>query len=190
MEVDSSQADIMASQSQVTLSQDPSQVPPSQESTSHFRNSTKHVFDHIILFNWEKDLENPFKIYSVNDFQSKEIPQEWLLHQVRDSSRCRKLKPLPTLPGEILTLFAKVEKGCSRTRHKDVLEALNLEFNQYLREGQSISVAYPRMVQNNRYRVLARNSYDSLEQPLVSDVGILKILLFTSLFHTNSFSID
>lgn len=97
METQSSQIDIMGSQSQ-------SEVRPTLR-------PTKHIYDQVILFHWNSTNNEPFRIYEKDHFSPLEIRDVWLIYQMKPDSRWRPLKKVAKLPGEKVSLFAKVEKG-------------------------------------------------------------------------------
>lgn len=151
-EMDSSQVDIMATQ-----------MPYSQD--RRLRAST-HEYTDIILFKWKPEVHEPFQIYNKDQFSNTEILEEWLLYQMVPSSRCRQLKPFEKFPGEVFSMFGKVEKDTSNTRKMDILKALNVEFRGFIRNNMAYKEAYKALVESNPYRVLAFNSYDRYETPL------------------------
>lgn len=54
----------------------------------------------------------------------------------------------------------------------EILEHLNTEFSTTLKEMKDFGNCYTKMVYNHPYRVLASNSYDWQEQPLMDSSSI------------------
>lgn len=69
------------------------------------------TFNYIIFFNWNEEFQRPFKIFSRKQFGSDEIKDRCYEKYLSDEFRVWKIKPLKSLPGQKLSLFAKVE-GC------------------------------------------------------------------------------
>lgn len=67
-----------------------------------------YIYGYIILFNWGEGLKKPFKIFPRKAF-AKEIKDRVIEKELPDKFRVKKLKPFTSLPGQILSLFAKVE---------------------------------------------------------------------------------
>ena len=71
----------------------------------------KFFYGYVILFNWDESKLSPFKMYARKEFTKEEIPNQWLETKLIDKWRLKKLKPLSPLPGQKMSIFAKVE-GC------------------------------------------------------------------------------
>lgn len=69
-------------------------------------------YDRVILFNWDHWPNRlPFQSFPKTHFLPGEISLEWLKYQMVPKSRMRKLEPFKSLPGQSLSMFAKVEQG-------------------------------------------------------------------------------
>lgn len=64
---------------------------------------------YVILFNWKEDLKKPFKMFPRKAFTQDEIRDDIIAKQLPNLFRLKKLKPLKPLPGQRMSLFAKVE---------------------------------------------------------------------------------
>lgn len=150
----------------------------------------KFHYGYVILFNWCVKAMKPFKMFPRRTFSNQEISDYWMENNVEDQYRIKKLKPLRTLPGEKMSLFAKVESckylsyyyflffsiifceniiGCDSRRKEVIVDYLNDNYQEILKEKKTILESYSDMVKNNPYRVLASYSYDWDEKPLRSD---------------------
>ena len=69
------------------------------------------VYAYVILFNWKENIQKPFKMYTRKSL--KEILEYTINNHLKDDFRIKCLKPLMSLPGEKLSLFARVEAGMS-----------------------------------------------------------------------------
>lgn len=67
------------------------------------------IFGFVILFNWDESKQKPFKLFPRKAFP--EIREVYLQRDLPDEYRIKKLRPLKPLPGQIMSLFAKVESG-------------------------------------------------------------------------------
>ena len=67
------------------------------------------VYGYVILFNWKEGVKKPFKMYTRNSL--KEIMEYTINNHLKEEFRVKCLKPLRSLPGEKLSLFARVEDG-------------------------------------------------------------------------------
>lgn len=63
----------------------------------------------IILFNWSVEIMKPFKVFPRRSFGKDEICDYWIDNKLEDQWRIKKLKALSPLPGQKMSLFAKVE---------------------------------------------------------------------------------
>ena len=70
-----------------------------------------YTYDFIILFNWNVDLVCPFSQHAVSLFNDNEIKPEWLSKNLGVTSRVSKLRNLSPFPGQVVSLFAKIELG-------------------------------------------------------------------------------
>ena len=103
--MESSQVDIMASQLP------DSEVATQLISSSAPSGSTSHKYSHLVLFNRGNGVKSPFKKFPKKQFFISEIRDEWIKYQMQANSRKRKLKPISSLPGVTMSLFAKLESG-------------------------------------------------------------------------------
>ena len=67
------------------------------------------VFGFIILFNWKDGNSKPFRMYPRTVLP--EIGDYFIDRNLPGSFRLRRLRPLKHLPGETLSLFAKVDQS-------------------------------------------------------------------------------
>ena len=72
-----------------------------------------HDYDGCVLFQWEVDLEFPFSVHKLSDFTQKDIKPEWIIKNLGIASRVFKLRKLTPFPGNVVSLFAKIETGMS-----------------------------------------------------------------------------
>lgn len=63
---------------------------------------------YLILFNWDENITKPFNIYPRKNF-AQEIKDRSIERHLPDDLRVKKLKHLKSLPGQQMSLFAKVE---------------------------------------------------------------------------------
>ena len=87
-------------------------------------------YHHVILFNWDPNVENPFEVYQRNSFSSSEIPEAWYTKVLSPTCRHQKLK-LAGLRGPSYSVFCKIEKGM-------VLISLEEVIRYHLNSSQSI----------------------------------------------------
>lgn len=85
-------------------------LPPTQFPRQRPIESSRE-YSHLIFFNWSSGLTKHFKTFPISEFSEDEIRPGWINYQMRFESRCRPLKPLRKLPGQTVSLFAKIEKG-------------------------------------------------------------------------------
>lgn len=71
----------------------------------------RFIYRFVILFNWNESLPRPFKMFPRNSFTTDEIPDAWIDRKLMDKWRLRTLKPLAELPGQKMSIFAKVDGG-------------------------------------------------------------------------------
>ena len=72
---------------------------------------SEYEFSKVILFNRTENEGRPFVIYPRAMFTRDEIREPWLQGNIDIKSRKKLLKPISSLEGKELSLFAKVEKG-------------------------------------------------------------------------------
>ena len=65
----------------------------------------------LILFHWSPHKHDPFQAYLISQFPESDIRRAWIENVLTAKWRKRRLNPLSILPGETLSLFAKVESG-------------------------------------------------------------------------------
>ena len=70
---------------------------------------TSFTYGFAILFNWDEKVQKPFKIFPRKAFSTDDIRDRCYEKVLVDEMRIRKLKPLKPLPGQKMSLFAKVE---------------------------------------------------------------------------------
>lgn len=71
----------------------------------------KYVYDSIVLFNWNVDLQNPFHHASLSDFRDEDILPHWISKHLGVNARISKLRGLSPCPNDVVSLFAKIELG-------------------------------------------------------------------------------
>lgn len=71
----------------------------------------QYLYEYVILFNWDVDLADPFSHYSLNMFKDKDIKPEWISKNLGINSRISKLRNLSPFPGQVFSLFSKIELG-------------------------------------------------------------------------------
>lgn len=103
---ESSQVDLMATQL-VEPSQEPSQPIPGSVG------KMKHEYDKLVFFLWGRAEANerPFQVAEKKFFSQSEVRDDWVKFKMLTSSRTRKMKPLSHFPGQLVSLFAKMECG-------------------------------------------------------------------------------
>lgn len=100
----------MASQNAMFLD-DPME---NDEGTSASCPSLLYQYGFVILFNWNETIKNPFKMFPRQSFSTNEISDKCMIERLKDELRIRKLKPMKHIPGQKVSLFAKVE-NCKKT---------------------------------------------------------------------------
>ena len=75
---------------------------------------TTYSYGFAILFNWDEEVQRPFKIFPRKAFGNDEISERCYTKDLPNDYRIRKLKPLKPLPGQKMSFFAKVE-SCKLT---------------------------------------------------------------------------
>ena len=68
-----------------------------------------YSYGFVILFNWDENAQKPFKIFPRKAFSTDDIRDHCYDKVLPDEMRIRKLKPLKSLPGHKMSLFAKVD---------------------------------------------------------------------------------
>ena len=71
--------------------------------------NNQYVYGYAILFDWNENLQRPFKMYSRQTFPNQDISDRCYTKHLSDDLRVRKLRPMKMLPGARMSLFAKVE---------------------------------------------------------------------------------
>ena len=69
----------------------------------------KFNYGFVILFNWNEEIQRPFKLFPRKAFSPNEIRDRCYEKLLIPEQRIRKLMPLKPLPGQKLSFFAKVE---------------------------------------------------------------------------------
>ena len=82
-------------------------VPENQNASCPMNES--FIFGYIILFNWDEEIQKPFRIFSRKTFSTDEIRDRCYTKHLTEEFRVRKIKPLKALCGQKLSIFAKVE---------------------------------------------------------------------------------
>lgn len=80
------------------------------QDTSSSSSNSVFQYGFIILFNWNEDLKKPFKIFPRKAFSTNDIRDHCYEKNVKNENRIRKLMALKPLPGQKMSLFAKVEQ--------------------------------------------------------------------------------
>lgn len=75
------------------------------------RSQSRYDKGWVILFNWSHKVEKPFEAYLTKQFAVSEIRNNWIEKVLTSKWRKRRLLPISSLPGQDLSLFAKVEEG-------------------------------------------------------------------------------
>lgn len=65
----------------------------------------------VILFSWDVDQESPFGFHPLTMFNDSDIKPNWIQKHLGIASRIIQLKKLSPFPGQIFSLFGKIEKG-------------------------------------------------------------------------------
>ena len=105
----------MASQNDMFL--DDPQIDNGQRSAT-CPNSLSYGF--VILFNWNESIKTPFKMFPRKAFSIDEISNKCMNSNLKDEFRIKKLKALKPLPGQKMSLFAKVE-SCKLVMNNQIL---------------------------------------------------------------------
>ena len=96
-------------------------LSPSQNSTQKLNSSLPtnlvYVYLWCILFDWNENEEEPFRIYQIGQFSTSELKPKWVNGDLDHDSRLKKLT-FPSVPGKTVSLFAKVEK-CKYTIYQN-----------------------------------------------------------------------
>ena len=77
---------------------------PSCPASMHFD------YGFVILFDWCVKAKKPFQVFSRAMFNKEEIRDYWMENKLVDKWRLKKLKPLKPLPGQQMSIFAKMDK--------------------------------------------------------------------------------
>ena len=91
---------------------------------------TSFTYGFAILFNWDEKVQKPFKIFPRKAFSTDDIRDRCYEKVLVDEMRIRKLKPLKPLPGQKMSLFAKVE-SCKYKKKIDVFELHKIRRSTY-----------------------------------------------------------
>ena len=75
------------------------------------KSAYKCEFDTVILFQWCAPDKAPFCVFPCSNFSKKEIPESWMQAVIDKTSRLKQLKPIASMEGKILSLYAKCETG-------------------------------------------------------------------------------
>lgn len=70
-----------------------------------------YLYEFVILFNWNVDLQSPFCDFELNMFKDSDIKPEWISKNLGVNSRISKLRNLSPFPGQVFSLFSKIELG-------------------------------------------------------------------------------
>lgn len=107
------------------------------------------VYGYLILFNWNEGVKKPFKLFPRKAFQG-EIGDNCVTQKVSDPYRIKKLKALKSLPGQKMSMFAKVEsceyfiKYCVKHRFQFsifqlfILHREKIEYSTYFKKKKNI----------------------------------------------------
>lgn len=102
----------MSSQRDMFFSE-PHEIRDDQEDNTNLPNSCpvalNFVYGFLILFNWDESVKNPFKLYLRSAFSKDEIKEKCIQTKLKDEHRIKKLRALGPLPGQKISLFAKVD---------------------------------------------------------------------------------
>lgn len=66
------------------------------------------TYGFLILFNWNENIKNPFKIFPHRAFNN-EIGENCVTKKLTNMYRIKALRPMKSLSGQKLSMFAKVE---------------------------------------------------------------------------------
>ena len=95
----SSQKDMFCSSPEVSPARIKSSLP----------SNLSYVYLWCILFDWDENVEEPFNIYQVALFSTRDLKPNWLKGDLDSEGRQKKLK-FRAFPGKSFSLFAKIEK--------------------------------------------------------------------------------
>lgn len=70
-----------------------------------------YLYEYVILFDWNVDVTSPFFHYKLDLFKDSDIKPEWVSKNLGVKSRISKLKNLSPFPGQVFSLFSKIELG-------------------------------------------------------------------------------
>lgn len=64
-----------------------------------------------LLYNWSPGNKTPFQAFPREKYGAGEIREEWYRYQLKPESRKKILKALKTFPIDVMSMFAKIERG-------------------------------------------------------------------------------
>ena len=83
----------------------------SKKISSSSQKKHEYLYEFIVLFNWDVDLRSPFSCHELKNFTDSDIKPEWVSKSLGVNSRTAKLRNLSLFPGQVMSLFAKIELG-------------------------------------------------------------------------------
>ena len=86
-------------------------IGSTQKSMDSGRGKSEYLYEYIILFNWNVDLKAPFSYHKISEFNENDIKPEWISKNLGVNSRVCKLRNLGPFPGQVMSLFGKIELG-------------------------------------------------------------------------------
>lgn len=119
-------------------SDDSSRVKGKKKVSASYDATTKRrefLYEEIILFNWDPDSRTPFSSHKLTIFSDKEIKPEWISKSLGVNSRISKLRNLSPFPGQVMSLFSKIELGnCIHCHYFKILK-INIYLTLILLRG-------------------------------------------------------
>ena len=89
---------------------DSDSLPPTQTLLADSQAVEKEYYK-CLLFNWRPGLKTPFQTFPKENFGPSEVREEWYKYQLKPESRMKILKALKTFPEDVMSMYAKIEKG-------------------------------------------------------------------------------
>lgn len=171
----------MASSQRDMFSSSPEKSP---RMSSSLPPTVQYTYLWCILFDWDENEENPFKLYQVAMFHDSELKPSWISGELDQNSRQKKIM-FSAIRGKTFSLFGKVEKckldkktkkkkiikkyiflsDTESQRRLNIVSTLNEKYSEFI-ETLNIKQAYEKMVYLKPYKVLSCFVYDWTYVPL------------------------
>lgn len=116
------------------------------------RKKHEYLYEFIILFNWDVDLISPFSHHELKKFNDSEIKPEWLSKNLGVKSRISKLRNLSHNPGQVFSLFAKIELGAEKNQIADLVKDLNRKYQKYSENCTNVTECLQKIAEVTPYR--------------------------------------